>query len=377
MSISKTVSCTGCTACMNVCPQKSISMDMDGEGFYYPHVDAETCIDCNLCNKVCIKDNIRQFKQPIRVLGCRIIDNNELLTSSSGGMFGLLAAAFIKSGGRVFAACFDKNNMVCHDELSSIEHIDSFRRSKYAQSHLGNVFKKIKIQLNFGKKVLFVGTPCQVAGLLAFLRKSYDNLFCVDFVCHGVPSPGVWQEYLKSLGNGISNINFRDKVSGWPNYSFSYSKNGIKIKQTVSENPYMRGFLHDLYLRPSCYECKFKGFSSGADLTLSDFWGVWKIYPKWNDQKGAGIIAVNSAKGINLLDNIDNNKYEKTDLTLQQAYIDYNNSAYHCAFPNPKRKIFFSRFRKEPLVPLIRELSKDSILVRIKNIISKVKHNFT
>ena len=154
----------------------------------------------------------------------------------------------------------------------------------------------------------------------------------------------------------------------------SYIKDGIKYKQCASENPYMRGFLHDLYLRPSCYECKFKGFSSGADLTLSDFWGVWKNFPKWNDQKGAGVIAVNTIKGKSFFDSLDKNLYEKVELTVQQAYIDYNSSAYHCAKPNPKREIFFSRFRKEPLVPLIYELSKDSALIRIKNILSKVKH---
>lgn len=373
MSIVKTKSCTGCTACMNICPQKCISMEMDGEGFYYPHVDAETCIDCNLCNKVCTKDNIKQIGHPISVIGCRMTGDSELLSSSSGGMFGLLATAFIENGGGVFAACFDKNNMVCHDEISSIEQIDYFRRSKYSQSNLGNVFKRIKDQLRAGKNILFIGTPCQVAGLLAFLRKPFGNLVCIDFVCHGVPSPGVWKEYLKTLGSDISNINFRDKETGWPNYSFSYIKEGVKHCQIVSQNPYMRGFLHDLYLRPSCYECKYKGFSSGADLTLSDFWGVWKNYPKWNDQKGAGVIAINSAKGKCLLDNIDK-KYEKTDLTIQQAYIDYNNSAYHCALPNSKREIFFSRFKKEPLVPLIIELSKDSVLVRFKNLLSKVKH---
>lgn len=367
--------CTGCSACVNICPHSCITMKEDNEGFLYPCRDMETCINCGLCENVCpVNLNNSTQNNPLSIFACRVNAENNLINSSSGGMFGMIATDFIKSHGVVVAARFDENNKVVHDVITTVAQIESYKRSKYSQSDLGFVFKEIRKIIKAGTKVLFVGTPCQVAGLLAFLRKPYDKLYCIDFVCHGVPSPGVWKEYLKTLGMGISNINFRDKETGWPNYSFSYVKEGVKHRQIASQNPYMRGFLHDLYLRPSCYECKFKGFNSGSDVTMSDFWGVWKNFPKWNDQKGAGILAINSSKGQLLLDMLDKNMYEHVDVTIQQAYIDYNSSAYHCASYNPKRDIFFSRFKKEALVPLIVELSKDSLVVRIKNTLSRMKH---
>lgn len=374
MPITTTKTCTGCFACVNICPHTCISVITDEEGFYYPHINTDTCVNCNLCNLVCTKEQTKQARYPAIILGCRVIKDSDLNSSSSGGMFGLFATAFLKSGGRIFAARFNEANKVYHDEIKDLSELAFYRRSKYSQSYLGDVFKRVKDRLKDGIRVLFVGTPCQVAGLLAFLRKPYPTLYCIDFVCHGVPSPGVWKEYLKTLGSGISNISFRDKETGWPNYSFSYVQDNVKHRQTASQNPYMRGFLHDLYLRPSCYDCKFKGFTSGADITMSDFWGVWKNHPKWNDQKGAGVLAINSNKGEQLLKMVDKKEYEEVDVTVQQAYIDYNCSAYKCAPHNPKREIFFSRYGKEPLVPLIMELSKDPILVQIKNIISKIKH---
>lgn len=372
------IKCTGCSACVNICSHSCIIMVKDHEGFLYPQININNCTGCGLCENVCpINSKTIKEDKPLRVIGCRTKSDEVLTSSSSGGMFATIATDFINNGGIVVAARFDNNNIVIHDIIKSVELIELFKRSKYSQSYLGEIFKKIKVQLKEGKRVLFVGTPCQVAGLLAFLRKPYETLYCIDFVCHGVPSPDVWSEYLKTLGTGISNINFRDKESGWPSYSFSYMKNGLKYNQLASLNPYMRGFLHDLYLRPSCYECKFKGFTSGSDMTFSDFWGVWKNYPKWNDQKGAGVLAINSKKGEHLLDTIDKEKYEKVDVTVQQVFIDYNGSAYHCASYNPNRDIFFSRFNKEPLVPLIMELSKDPIRVRIKNMLSKIKQKIT
>lgn len=203
--------CTGCSACVNICPHSCITMKEDNEGFLYPCRDMETCINCGLCENVCpLNLNHSTQNNPLSIFACRVNAENNLINSSSGGMFGMIATDFIKSHGVVVAACFDENNKVVHDVITTVAQIESYKRSKYSQSDLGFVFKEIRKIIKAGTKVLFVGTPCQVAGLLAFLRKPYDKLYCIDFVCHGVPSPGVWKEYLKTLGMGISNINFRD-----------------------------------------------------------------------------------------------------------------------------------------------------------------------
>lgn len=378
MAISKGKACTGCSACANICPHSCIVMASNSEGFIYPTIDTNKCTNCNLCQKVCPLNNIQlQPCEPLSVIGCRIKSTENLLRASSGGMFELLASTFIKNGGIVVAARFNSDNNVVHEICTTLQDIKHFTRSKYVQSNLGKIFQDIKEKLKEGTKVLFVGTPCQVSGLIAFMRKPNKLLYCIDFVCHGVPSPKVWNEYLTTLGPNVSQINFRDKESGWPNYSFSFIQNGHKHIQSSSQNPYMRGFLHNLYLRLSCHECHFKGFTSKADLTLSDFWGVWKNYPQWNDQQGAGVLAINTIKGQELFNTLNKEDYEQISITVKQAFIDYNNSAYHATPYTPKREKFFSRFEKEPLIPLIIELSKDSLSVRIKNYLSKIKHHFT
>lgn len=346
-------------------------MSSDEEGFLYPKVDLDKCVDCHRCEKTCpLVEREEIASIPVNILGIRATNNDILSSSSSGGLFSLLAQSVIANKGYVIAASFDNDNKVIHTISNSS--IEQFRGSKYLQSVIGDTFKQAKKLLIKENEVMFVGTPCQVAGLKSYLQKDFPNLYCIDFVCHGVPSPLIWEEYTKTLNKDISSINFRDKISGWPNYSFSYIKENVKHVERASTNPYMRGFLHDLYLRPSCHECKFKNFSSGSDLTMSDFWGVWKNHPAWNDQKGAGIVAVHTNKGENLIDAIDHNLYEKTSISYKKAYIDYNCSARLSASYNPKRELFFKRLGKEPLIPLIIELSKDPLKVRIKNFISSI-----
>lgn len=350
-------------------------MSSDEEGFLYPKVDLDKCVNCHICENICPLIERKEIVNiPAGILGIRTTNSEILSSSSSGGLFSLLAQSILADNGYVIAANFDDDNNVIHTISNSS--MEQFRGSKYLQSVIGDTFRQAKKLLIKKNKVMFVGTPCQVAGLKSYLQKDFSNLYCIDFVCHGVPSPLIWKEYIRTLKKDISSINFRDKSSGWPQYSFSYIKENIKHIEKVSSNPYMRGFLHDLYLRPSCYACKFKNFSSGSDLTLSDFWGVWKNYPAWNDQKGAGIVAIHTNKGKNLIDAIDYSLYEKTSISYKQAYIDYNCSARISASYNPKREIFFKRFGKEPLIPLIIELSKDSLKVRTKNFISSIIRKF-
>ena len=307
--------CNGCTACKIGCPTNCISMKEDNLGFLYPHVDENKCIDCSFCERVCPelnqKSNIISFQKEVYAA----FSKNDSLrkNSSSGGIFSLIATSVIMDKGIVFGAAFEEDfHSVKHILIYSIEDLHKIRGSKYAQSNLNNTFVEVKKNLDEGKKVLFSGTPCQIAGLNSFLQKRYDNLYLIDFVCHGVPAPSVWKEYIKYLEKKAKGkacyVTFRDKRNGWANYSLKVIFNNKKsyIKE-YSDDMYMRGFLHDYYLRPSCYDCAHKGIDRISDITLGDLWGADKIIPEHNDDKGISLVIVSSSKGSDLLKGIKNN----------------------------------------------------------------------
>lgn len=336
--ISEESNCCACEACVQCCPKRCISMHEGKEGFLYPQVDKDACIDCGLCEKVC---PVIHQGEPTNPLSCYIaINPNEdiRLKSSSGGIFTLLAEAIIRDGGVVFGARFDENWDVVHAWTDTIEGLASFRGSKYVQSRIGNTYKETKDFLQQGRKVLFSGTPCQIAGLKKFLRKEYDTLLTVDFICHGVPSPGVWRRYLSELrdslraerGDGknsvsssidelpvITGISFRDKSSGWKKFGFrlryaaskaaqnTVSASAIKEEKELlmpyTENPFMQGFLADIYLRPSCYDCPAKSGKSGSDITIADAWGMDNFAEEHNDDKGACYVLENTNSGTNYM----------------------------------------------------------------------------
>ena len=232
--------CCGCTACASVCPKQCITMQEDEEGFLYPVVNASLCIDCNLCQKVCSELHHMNVRMPLHVYAAKHKDEQVRLASSSGGIFTLLAEKIIDEGGVVFGARFDARWEVVHDYTETKEGLAVFRGSKYVQSRLEDCYYKVKSFLQQGRKVMFSGTPCQIAGLKNYLRKDDDNLLTVDVVCHGVPSPKVWRMYLNEIiarkskknsvlshhSNGkvkIQSIDFRSKSSGWKRYSFALS----------------------------------------------------------------------------------------------------------------------------------------------------------
>lgn len=331
-------SCCGCEACVQCCPKHCISMQEDNEGFLYPKVHKEACIDCGLCEKVCPVIHQNAPQEPLSSY-IAINPNEEIRQkSSSGGIFTLLAENIIAEGGVVFGARFDENWDVVHAWTDTIEGLAPFRGSKYVQSRIGNTYNEAKDFLKQGRKVLFSGTPCQIAGLKKFLRKEYANLLTVDFICHGVPSPGVWCRYLSELreslraerGDGkntvsssidelpvITGISFRDKSSGWKKYGFrlryaaskaaqnTVSASAIKEEKELlmpyTENPFMQGFLADIYLRPSCYSCPAKSGKSGSDITIADAWGMECFAGQYDDDKGACYVLENTYIGSSFL----------------------------------------------------------------------------
>ena len=315
--------CCGCSACIQICPKQCISMHSDEQGFSYPTVDLNTCIECGLCEKVCPVINQETSRLPIAVYAAKNKDEKVRLCSASGGIFTPLATKTINNGGVVFGAKFAPDFSVVHSYTETLEGLSEFRGSKYVQSDINNSYINAQAFLKEGKEVLFTGTPCQIAGLKHFLRKEYDNLITVDVVCHGVPSPKIWKEYLNSVADttNITSISFRDKCNGWKRFHFSIKGvNGSDILRNEASNDiYLRGFIRNLYLRPSCFSCPAKSGKSQSDITIADFWGIDKYYPKFDDDKGTGLVLVNSTKGERIFKALD---------------IDYISATYEQAISN-------------------------------------------
>ena len=332
IKITEKSECCGCNACVQRCPKQCISMKEDEQGFLYPFVDTTSCIDCGLCEKVCPILNPFDTKEPLQVLAAKNKNEDQRLKSSSGGTFILLAEHIIKQGGVVFGARFDTNWEVEHCYAETIEELEPLMRSKYVQSKIGNTYKEAEQFLKDGRLVMFVGTSCQIAGLKRFLRKEYDNLLAVDFICHGVPSPGIWRKYLEEIKSSrseaagkntvlslslksvpvITGINFREKQQGgygWKKYGFVVQakspskgdKNSVLLSSIFNENIFMKGFLSNLYLRPSCYKCKAKNGAANSDITIADYWGIQKYHPEFDDDKGVSVVFVHTYKGNDII----------------------------------------------------------------------------
>lgn len=301
--------CCGCEACVNICPKQCIEMQAKSDGFLYPIVDKEKCINCHLCELVCPELKRHKAKHPIKCYAARSNSKNILSKSSSGGIFSELALSIINSGGVVFGARFNSEWELIHDYTDRTDNLDQFRGSKYVQSRINHSYKEVKNFLINNRKVLFCGTPCQIAGLKNYLRKEYDNLILVDLICHGVPSPLIFRNYLDEIINendcSIKNILFRDKHYGWKNFSFTIeSKSNSSHNDIIMRHPimtdsdiFMKLFLNNYILRPSCYTCKFKQNKSGADISLGDLWGVSK-FNIMDDDLGISLILLQTNKGI-------------------------------------------------------------------------------
>ena len=354
ISIQEKVDCCGCTACFAVCPVSCISMETDHEGFDYPAVDQEKCIHCGKCLKVCpVPNQVKNPEEP-EVYACYNKDEETRLKSSSGGIFSLLAENILNQQGVVFGAKFNENFDVVHDYTETIEGLVSFRGSKYVQSRMGDCYQQAKRFLESGRYVLFSGTPCQIAGLKKFLTKDYSNLLAVDLICHGVPSPMVFQIYKEGLEkqyqSTINSFSFRNKEHGWEKFYNVVVVGTHCDSSPFHQNIYMKGFLCDLYLRPSCHKCAAKNFQSGSDITLADYWGVTKVHPTFDDDRGISAVIINSTLGSAIFDVI------KSDLMVLKSQlshiIKYNSPLIQSVEAHPKRCYFFENFEKIPFQEL-------------------------
>lgn len=376
--------CVGCNACAQRCPQSCIVMEEDHEGFLYPKIDLAVCVDCGICEKVCpVIHQAESSKEEPATYACYNKDEEIRKQSSSGGIFTLLAETVLAKNGVVFGARFDENFDVIHDYTETVEGLKAFRGSKYVQSRVGETYMQTERFLKEGREVLFSGTPCQIAGLKRFLRKEYSNLLSVDFICHGVPSPKVWRMYKESLldkveKNSVSatskpeftDIQFRDKTDGWKKFSFAATiriadQNTVLLREPLNKNIFLRGFLKDLYLRPSCHCCPSKSFKSGSDITIADYWGIYRNHKGIDDDRGMSLLLIQQGVKKRLICELLN---KSSVLVLSDfAKATKYNPAWEKSCAKPvDRTLFYQRVNETNLDQIVIDMTKLTFLQRFK-----------
>lgn len=302
--------CTGCSACSQLCPNDSISMQEDSEGFLYPVIDEINCDNCGLCWEQCPANKSANVFYPDyeqKLYASMLKDDNIRFISSSGGAFSAFAEVVFSQKGYVVGVAYDNCcKAIEHIIIDSNKYLDKIRRSKLVQSSKNNVFVQIKKLLNEQNTVFFTGTPCEIAGLKNFLNNEYSNLITCDIICGCVASQKVYRSYLKYMENiyksSIKSINFKDKTKGWQQRGISiYFENGKVYTNSTSDDPYIVSFHSRLNIRPSCFHCKYRGVKRITDITIGDFWGIKYKNPEYDDNKGTSFVLINSKKGESLL----------------------------------------------------------------------------
>lgn len=300
--------CCGCCACVDVCAHQAITLKTDIEGFWYPVVDETKCVDCGLCNKICPELNITDLKkndypQPTHTIAAINKKMSVRWDSTSGGAFSALADTMYEEGGYVSGAIYNEDFSVRNFISNNPDDLKKLRSSKYLQSKAEGIYKEIRDILRKGEKVLACGTPCQMAALRSFLRKDYENLIIVDFICRGVNSPKVYRKYLDSLerkfGGKVVYVKAKNKELGWRNLTRKVVFDNGKVYYGVHmQDDFRRGYHTNVFCRPSCYSCQYKGFPRMADITIADYWGIERVDPNMDNNIGTSMILLNSNKGV-------------------------------------------------------------------------------
>lgn len=361
LEISDKRKCCGCAACKQICPKQCISMTQDDEGFFYPSVDKSKCIDCKLCEKTCPILNPYTKISPIKVLAFKHERDEIRMTSSSGGAFSAIAEYILQKGGVVFGAKFNDDWQVCLSFVDKVEDLSVLKGSKYVQAQVGNAYVDCKRFLKKGRLVFFTGTPCQIAGLKHYLNRKYENLLTGEIICHGVPSPLVWDSFLKSFTHDLHKIkyvNFRSKnVDGSYNYvirgKYDY------YNDLASKSIYSKGFILNYFLRPSCYFCKSKECRSHADITMGDCWGIEDYNMDFYDKKGVSVVCFYSDKVLNFLSFIIKNSNP-----IPYEILTKHNSAYCKSVLTPiNRTFFWKKFKLLGVNSIILTIKRDQYFI--------------
>lgn len=349
--------CSGCGSCAAICPKNCITMTADAEGFRYPVIDEAGCIRCGACQRVCPVENHPALSGHTTALAAQNANEALRRESSSGGVFSALAEKILSQGGWVCAAVYDDRFGVCHELTDSPERLAAMRGAKYTQSRAEQCFPRIRELLKRDIPVLFVGTPCQCAGLQSFLGQDFARLLVADMVCHGVPSPKVWQRYLQERqqidapDGKLLSVNLRSKSTGWSRYGYSveYTYNGSVSHCTPQgQDPFMRGFVSNLYLRPSCADCTSKGVQRCSDLTLGDYWGIWDQHPEFDDDRGTSLLLVHTDRGEQIWAQLAAG-FRVCSVTCEDA-LARNPSALQSSAPHTNREHFFKQLDQKASV---------------------------
>lgn len=376
--------CTGCRTCEQLCSQNAIYIATNNEGFWEAIIDKNLCIDCGLCQKRCPQNTPTICNYSKQVLAVRLKDDKILINSASGGAFAGIAKAWIEEGGIVVGVVFDKEWNAHHICTNSIDELKQLQSSKYVQADTRNTYLEVKNYLDKGKKVLYSGTGCQIAGLKSFLKKEYDNLLTMDLICHGVASPLLFKKYIQWLGekegSPIKEYDFRDKKGGWGlGYKYKY-KNKYRYKSCTIDPYYFRFLQGDTY-NEACYKCNYSKKERIGDITIGDYWGIEKEHPNFFNQKGVSCLLINSEKGFFYWEKYKNlyfyitSKFEnvakhnlnliyptkRNDVIRDSIYKGIENKDWFC-------DTFVSSFH-----PSIKTKMKNFIPMKIRYIIKKIK----
>lgn len=380
--------CTGCGACAAACAHGAIFMQADELGFQYPVINQKNCIKCGVCQKKCPVMNINckqdVFQETTNIYAAWSKDKKLQKQSSSGGIFGELSKDILDDGGVVFGAAYNESLELHHIAVFSVEDLPKLLGSKYVQSNIGNCYTQVKKYLAENKKVLFSGTPCQISGLYAFLNNNNsENLFTVEILCHGVPSPEIFKQYLKYIsknylhGEVVKEYSFRNKKCGWKNFCTQARSDRHTYRRFFYEDNFMHGFLKNYYLRESCYQCQYAIPQRYADITLGDFWGYEQFdYPKFNYDRGASIVICSTMKGNELFSGINDRIYCRT--VPFDDCAAYNTVLTHpCKMPEDRNKIL-NIFHEKGLVEMLGQFQIPSrpISVKILSLFGKLPYHF-
>lgn len=304
--------CTGCFACFNICPKRCIQLVPDSQGHIYPEIDKKLCINCKLCEKVCPSINKLELKYPKKCFASWAKDTIERETSTSGGLASVFSKYILEIGGVVFGTVIENDLTVNHKMITNTEELNKTKGSKYVHSYINNTFIQAKEQLEAGKTVLFIGTPCQIAGLKSYLRKNYDNLYTIDLICHGVPSQKMLKEELNQYN--ANSFSFRDEKG----YNLSLFQDDKLIKKmSMPKSPYFYSFLHNISLRENCFSCLYARPERISDITIGDFWGLKELEnTKIEKDKGISVVLPITDKGLELI------KKCEDKLFLEEKHVD-------------------------------------------------------
>ena len=319
--------CVGCGACVSSCPQECIALKRNEQGFYMPSIDETVCVSCKACQRVCPANQRQQGKswEDGTYYAAWAKSTAERFAGSSGGMFGMLAGRVLDAGGVVFGAAYA-------DDLKSVfqtstDHVSltALKKSKYVESYTGSIFKEVKNALENGRPVLYCATACQIDGLKNYLKKDYSNLILCDFLCHGVPASGLFDQYITSLESRfgkVESVDFRSKAYGWKAYCSKVEfASGKTYLRTRFQDPYLRLFFENAVLREACYSCKRLN-DSNADITLGDFWKAQEVKEIPDTNEGISLVGVHTAKGRDVMSEIIHSK-QCSVIRLQKAEYQY------------------------------------------------------